>query len=182
MFFRLRVPLITLAVLFVCLSVHELGHAAAGYLTGGRITAIVLLSLRPQVRIAGSGTAAIEAFRAVAGSACYLLFYSILALICPRSREEWRAVSYAASLFAAVEVLGWTLSSLAGTASMGPNDAEDFIAVSQANRYLVAAVAACIGVAGATALRWLNRRRTSSLPQSSATPVHPLAKSAAGGA
>jgi hypothetical protein len=179
-FFRLHLPLITVAVLCLGLSVHEMGHAAAAYLTGGRVSEFVLFSLRPHVRIAGNATAAAEALRAIAGSACFLLFYAILSVVCPRSREEWRAVRCAASLFAVVELLGWTVSSLAGTASAGPNDAADFVASTQWNRYVVAATAAGIGGIGAAALRAFERRRVrSNSPSSETSSVRPLAKAAA---
>jgi hypothetical protein len=162
-----RSPFLVSLALFVCLCTHELGHAVAGWLTGGTVTQFALFSLPPHVRIAGSASPAQEAVRDAASSLTYLLVYAIFALATRRVRGEWELVRYAASLFALVEILGWILSSFLGTSIMGPNDADDFLAASGASPYLLAGSAAAVGVLGAIGLRllaWPGFRAETQLP------------------
>jgi hypothetical protein len=146
--------LVFLATFIVCVCIHETGHMLAGVLTGGRITEIALVSFTPHVRIAGDCTPAVECVRAAAGSAFFLAAYFAMALL-HRECEVKRAASY----FALVELLGWVLSSAVSPAAMGPNDAAHFLEISGANRFLVAGVAAGIGIGGAALLRVLTRAR-----------------------
>lgn len=152
---RFRSPLTILATLFVCVCLHEAGHAIAGLVTGGRILEFAVFAAPPHVRIAGEGSAAVEAVRDAAGTGFFLLLYAAFLAARPR----WEDVRHGASLFACVELSGWTLSSLLGTGAMGPNDAGQFIAVTGTSPYLVAAGAAAIGLAGAMLVRRLDRRR-----------------------
>ena len=148
-------------------------------MTGGRVTHAALLTFRPHVRIEGVGSPFQESLRAVAGSGFYLAIYLVGAMFSPGVRGYWRDVRDAASWFAAVELLGWTLSSLFGAAVTGPNDADQFIAVSGASRVLVAFGAIGLGAAGAglLSLASRNRLRRIARPQTAAA----LAASAAGG-
>ena len=134
---------------------------------------MALLTFLPHVRIAGSGTAMEESLRAAAGSGFYLAVYLIAALCSRRARGYCRDVRDAASWFAAVELIGWTLSSLFGAGITGPNDADHFIEVSGASRFVVAAAAAGMGGLGVLLLRRTPRRRS--------LPAPALAASAAGG-
>ena len=138
----------------MCICVHESGHALAGYLTGGRITEIALVSLTPHVRIAGECTRLEECVRAAAGSAFFLIVYFAFALI-----RRGDVVREAASWFAVVELLGWVLSSAVSPTAMGPNDATRLLEVSGANRFTVAVVAASVGLLGYALLHALTRAR-----------------------
>jgi len=161
--FRFRPVILYLATFFVCICVHESGHALAGYFTGGRITEIALVSFTPHVRIAGECTRLEECVRAAAGSAFFLTVYFAFAMM-----RRGDVVREAASWFAVVELLGWVLSSAVSPTAMGPNDAARLLEVSGANRFTVAAVAASIGLLGYALLRALLRARIR--PQSQ-TPV-----------
>jgi hypothetical protein len=179
---RARFPLIILATLFVCLCAHEAGHVLAAVATGGSVTDITLFSLRPHVRIAGTASTAGEAIRAAGGSAWFLFLYAVAAITWRRPSGDWQIANYAMSLFAAVEILGWVTSSLAGQSVTGPNDASDFLEVSGANPYLVASVAAAIGVCVGLVVRGLERRRSGEIPTPGASEeVRALARGAAGG-
>ncbi len=138
---------------------------------------VAVLTFLPHVRIEGSGTTPVESLRAAAGSAFYLAVYLIAALYSRRARGYWRDVRDAASWFAAVELIGWTLSSLFGAGVTGPNDADRFIEVSGVSRFVVAVAAAGLGVAGVLLLRRAPRRAPQPAPQTTRT----LAASAAGG-
>jgi hypothetical protein len=152
--------LVFFATFFVCICIHETGHVLAGVLTGGRITEIALVSFTPHVRIAGECTPAVECVRAAAGSAFFLATYFAMALLLYRESEARRAASW----FAVVELLGWVLSSAVSPTAMGPNDAAHFVEISGANRFLVAGMAAGIGIGGAALLRVLPRARVRTQP------------------
>jgi hypothetical protein len=143
-----------LATFFVCICVHESGHALAGYLTGGRITEIALVTLTPHVRIAGECTRFEECVRAAAGSAFFLIAFFAFALM-----RRGDVVREAASWFAVVELLGWVLSSVFSPSVMGPNDAARLLEVSGANHFTVAAAAVSVGFLGYASLRALTRPR-----------------------
>ena len=166
----------------MCLCAHEAGHVLAAVATGGTVTDIALLNSRPHVRIAGAASATGEAVRAVGGSVWFLLLYAVAAVRWRRPRGDWQVVKYAMSLFAAVEILGWSISCLAPPSIMGPNDAADFLAVSHVNPYLVAAVAGGIGVCGRLALGALDSRPMAEpRMENVGEKVRALARGAAGG-
>jgi hypothetical protein len=77
---------VALGTLLLSLFIHELGHTAAAYLSGGRITEFSVLTLQPHVRIDGVGTPAMEAFRAAAGSGLFLLIYFLSLRLIPSDR------------------------------------------------------------------------------------------------
>lgn len=135
----------------------------------------------PHIRISGAATAAREAFRDAAGSGGFLLMYAVFAVATLRSYSRWEMVRLAASLFAGIEIAGWVLSSLVSPAVMGPNDAHDFLVVTGASPYMVAGIAASVGVLGWCVLRLLERFRVCPEPQpESHETVRVLAKAATG--
>src|SRR4051794_10847178 len=110
------------------LSLHEFGHVLAAYGTGGTVTDLVVFSLRPHVRVLGTATQNQEVLRAVAGSASSLLACFVF-LLAVRSRSAaCRLARHMATAFAAAELLGWSLSSLARAQSPSPDDAERLFA------------------------------------------------------
>ena len=155
----LRFLLVTAATFLLCLSLHELGHAIAGCITGGMITEIAIFSLPPHVRIAGDAGTAGEMFRSAGGSGFFLLLYFVACIIVRPWNVVSRQVREMASWFAAIEVGGWVLASMVKPDAFGPNDAERFLAVSGMHPASLAAVCVFIGAAGALALYAARERR-----------------------
>ena len=141
-----------MAVLLAGLSLHELGHVLAVWMTGGRITEWVVFSLTPHVRTAGSCGNSQEAFRAAAGSALVLLLVFAFLPWRPVRGYVWQFVQDIAFWFAMVEVAGWVLCSLFPRES-GPNDAARFLEVSGMSRFAVAGVCAAVGSIAVLCLR-----------------------------
>lgn len=130
----------------LCVAVHELGHALAGYATGRQITEVVLFSLRPHVRLYGTASPAQDAFSAAAGSALVMLLWFCWLLLPYSARHRW--ITDVASSFAGVELLGWTLSSLLPPHGSSADDAVRFLAVSRVSPDLVVMVCVLLAVAG----------------------------------
>jgi hypothetical protein len=171
---------IAAGTLLACLAVHEFGHALAAWITGGGVGEFVLFSLRPHVRILGAATQAHEAWRTVAGSACSLAACFALLLLGPARSTGWQTSKDMAAIFAAVELIGWSLSSVTRPHSVSPDDAERFLECSGTNPYLVVAACVLIGFAGILAFRRSEQGRRTylvesqpcmSAPESTSAPI-----------
>lgn len=141
MFARFKLPLLALLTLLACLSIHEFGHILGAWMSGGRVTRISILTLRPHVMIAGAATDAQEGFRAAAGTGLSVLVFLLFAATRRRGGLAVRLMHAVALSFVGAELLGWMLSALFPGAS-GPDDARYFLAVSGFSRHSVAAVCA----------------------------------------
>jgi len=129
-FDRMRAVFLGLLTLFVCVCLHESGHALATLASGGRIVHFEIFSTQPHVQITdevSSPNLFTTAIRAVSGSGFTLLILgTLLAMstrILPRIVEETMA------LFAGVELLGWNLSALLHPWGPQPNDAGLFLSL-----------------------------------------------------
>ena len=152
-----------ICTILACLSIHEFGHMAAAWLSGGAIGEVVLFSLRPHVQILGSATHLEEAFRAVAGSASSLIICFAFVLAGPVSGSGWQLVKDVATAFGCVELLGWSLSSISRTPSISPDDAELFLTASGYSPWIIIAACGMIAVAGILAFRISESRRNKHL-------------------
>jgi len=155
---RIPRPLIAIAALFVCLTIHELGHVFAAYLTGGAVQDFVVFSLVPHVRISAAATPAIKAFRAVSGSACSLLLCLSILLAVRSNTGVKRIAKDAVTAFACVELAGWSISSLTQTLSSSPDDAQTFLSASRVSPFTVIAVCALLVAMGVCLVRIGERR------------------------
>lgn len=104
-------PVLCICTVLAAIAIHETGHAVAGYLTGGHVEEVVLLSVRPHVSMNGPFTREATAWTAAAGSSSIFLAWALWVLIAG-SGPAWRASVRAFSLMAFVEACGWFLSSL----------------------------------------------------------------------
>jgi hypothetical protein len=164
-------PLIAIAALFVCLTIHELGHVLAAYLSGGTVQEVVVFSLVPHVGISGTATAEIEAIRAVSGSALSLVFCLAILLAVRGNTAARRIAKDAVTAFACVELTGWSLSSLTQTLSSSPDDAQHFLSAAGVSRFTVVAMCALLVAMGVWLFRVSERRahpRFESRPQARA--------------
>jgi hypothetical protein len=151
-----RTFIVAFATLWACLGIHEMGHVAAAYLSGGRVETVVLFSLEPHVAITGAATNGQSAFRAVAGSATSILACVFFLLAAPRFGAAWQMARDTSVVFSYVELIAWSLSSLTHAHSSSPDDAERFLASSGASPYLVVAI--CCGLAALGLLAFLTAR------------------------
>ena len=104
-----------------CLLTHELAHAFAAIGCGGGIRDLALLSLTPHVSVSGVFTVAQNTWICAAGSAAELLLFSIALLVGPRIGGGRLAIEVTGT-FAAIELVGWTISALAYPS--GPHDSD----------------------------------------------------------
>jgi hypothetical protein len=132
---------------FLCLAIHEIGHAAAGLFCGGSVREFALLSPVPHVRLDGTFSAAQASWIALAGSLSELLLFLAAA---------WARAGIAVEVtgaFAAIELVGWTLAALLFPGGPRDNDGWDFLAQSGVSKWGVMAVCAAVGVLVAIAWR-----------------------------
>jgi hypothetical protein len=138
---------------FFCLAIHEAGHAAVGLFCGGSIREFVLLSPVPHVRLDGTFSAAQSSWIAVAGTLGELLLFAAAA---------WARAGIAAEvtgMFAAIELVGWTVAASLFPGGPQDNDAWDFLARAGVSKWGVIAVCAAVGV-----LVWMGWRRNLNTP------------------
>lgn len=105
----------------LCLVVHELAHALAAVCCGGGIRDFVLLSVTPHVLVRGEFTLAQHSWICVAGSLAEILLFPLALLTAPRTRLGRVAVEVT-GVFAAIELIGWTLAAL--SYPNGPRDTD----------------------------------------------------------
>jgi hypothetical protein len=91
---------------------HELAHAFAAICCGGGIRDFVLLSLTPHVSVSGAFTMAQNTWICAAGSVAELLLFLLALVVAPRTGGGRLAIEVTGT-FAAIELVGWTLSALA---------------------------------------------------------------------
>ena len=108
----LRVPLLLSATLLICITVHEVGHAVATVVTGGRVREFSVLGFRPHISVQGNFTDAQNAAKSIAGSGTFLAVWTLFIVSLPRGRSRFFEVKAATAFFAFIEVLGWALASL----------------------------------------------------------------------
>jgi hypothetical protein len=109
-----RIPVV-LSVAFLsgaCLLTHELAHAFAAICCGGGIQNWVLLSVTPHVSVSGVFTIAQNTWICAAGSASELLLFFVALVAAPRTVGGRLAIEVTGT-FAAIELVGWTVSALA---------------------------------------------------------------------
>src|SRR5690242_18024792 len=162
-------------MLFLFVTVHESGHLLAGWLTGGHVREIALLSVQPHVRILGNSSPRVEAVRSAAGSGLSLLAAYAFLLFAPAA---WFMARDTATAFGCIELLGWTLSSLTGAHNPNPDDAEHFLAISGASPYAVVAVCAALGCIGFLIIRRTEMRRRTCVEAAGAQTPPLLVRSA----
>jgi hypothetical protein len=139
----------------VCISLHEGGHALAGWATGAQLTKFDVLSLRPNVEMRGPSSPEVDALRATAGSALMVAMWFVAMVLVPLGRG--RFVLPTVSCFAGMEVLGWFLSAAVHPWQPQVNDAGLFLNLSGMNPFV--AVVVCITVASAGWLLFQTRER-----------------------
>jgi hypothetical protein len=132
--------------IMLCITVHELGHAAAARVTGERVNHFVLLSLRPHVRVAGPSTPEQTAFKAAAGSGLLLAGWLAFVALFPRARKYWPAVAVS-FLVVLIGALAWVLSSVSYPYGPRGDDVGKFIRYSGVHPAAVSAW--CLMTAGA---------------------------------
>ena len=153
-----RSVLIALGTLLALLCIHELGHVLAAWLTGASIAEIVIIDLRPHVRILGSANHAQQAFRAASGSGLALLAGFCFLLSSPVAGAGWRIARDAAAAFGCVELLGWCLSALSPSGSPAPDDTARFLAASGFGPGAILPVCLGVALAGVFVVRTAERR------------------------
>jgi hypothetical protein len=132
---------------FLCLTIHEIGHAAAGLLCGGQVREFVVLSLVPHVRLTGTFSAAQASWIALAGSTGPLLLFAGMA---------WAKAGLAFEVtgaFAVIELVGWTVAAAFFPGGPQDNDAWDFLTRSGVSKWGVLATCGVVGVLLWMALR-----------------------------
>ena len=149
----LNLPLTALATMLGALFLHEAGHAAATYLTGGAVIRIVLLSEVPHIEYSGVGTAATEALRAISGSGLVIsLSFAILMLF------GWTSIfTRTLAFFSLAEFAGWIFS--ASFPDQAPNDASAFIARSGLPPHVVGFASFAVALACCSLIAIRSKRR-----------------------
>jgi uncharacterized membrane protein len=127
-----------------CLLSHELAHGFAAICCGGGIRDFVLLSLTPHVSVSGVFTIAQNTWICAAGSAAELLFFLLTLVIAPRTGDGRLAIEVTGT-FAAIELVGWTLSALAYPHGPRNTDVWQFLTSSGYHPMLV--LAGCLSTA-----------------------------------
>jgi hypothetical protein len=127
-----------------CMIIHELAHAIAAICCGGGIGEFVLLSLTPHVSVSGSFTHAQNTWICAAGSASELLLFLIALALAPRTVGGRVAVEVTGA-FAAIELVGWTLSALAYP--HGPRDTDVWKFLTSSGFPPVLVLGACLATA-----------------------------------
>ena len=133
-----RIPVV-LSVAFLsgaCLLTHELAHAFAAICCGGGIRHFVLLSVTPHVSVSGVFTLTQNTWICAAGSAAELLLFLIALVAAPRTGSGRLAIEVTGT-FAAIELVGWTLSALAYPYGPRSSDVWKFLTSSGYNPILV---------------------------------------------
>jgi hypothetical protein len=137
-----------------CLLVHELAHAVAAVCCGGGIREFVLLSVTPHVRVDGTFTWAQHSGICVAGSLAEILLFPLALLAAPRTRAGRLAIEVT-GIFAAIELIGWTLSALSYPNGPRDTDVWKFLAASGIHPWTVPAV--CLAAATLCAAAYRTR-------------------------
>lgn len=144
-----------LACLLAGVVIHELGHVFAALCCGATVRDLTFLSVRPGVRVLGSFSPAQEMFMAVAGSGAVLMVWLLWRLTRPGSRIAGETLS----CFAAVELLGWSLSAMSYPAPDVSRDVSRFIRAAQFHPAWVIAGCLLLAAAGLLIARWTRRAR-----------------------
>uniref|UniRef100_Q028D1 Peptidase M50 n=1 Tax=Solibacter usitatus (strain Ellin6076) TaxID=234267 RepID=Q028D1_SOLUE len=155
-------PLVAVLTTLACLGMHEFGHVAAAWLTGGHVSEVVVFSSLPHVRVLGLASPAQEAFRAVAGSLASLGACLVFVLATPGG-ARWQFARDAATTFAYIELTGWLLSSLLYGYTRNSDDAQYFVQISGVSPHIVALTCVALAAAGLAILRLRGRRGTLSI-------------------
>ena len=119
-----------------CLLTHELAHTFAAICCGGGIRQFVLLSVTPHVSFSGIFTLAQNTWICAAGSAAELLLFLIALVAAPRTGSGRLAIEVTGT-FAAIELVGWTVSALAYPYGPRSSDVWKFLTSSGYNPMLV---------------------------------------------
>jgi hypothetical protein len=138
---------------FLCLAIHEIGHAAAGLWFGAHVREFVLLSPVPHVRLTGTFSGTQASWIALAGSISEVLLFAAAA---------WARAGIAVEVtgaFAAIELVGWTIAATLYPGGPRDNDAWDFLAQSGISKWGVMAVCAAVG-----AVVWMGWRTRRNAP------------------
>jgi hypothetical protein len=137
-----------------CLVVHELAHAFAAIYCGGGVRELVLVSLTPHVSVRGAFTLAQNTWICAAGSAAELLLFAIALVAAPRTGGGRLAVEVTGA-FAAIELVGWSISALAYPYGPRNTDVWKFLTSSGYHPGLV--LVACVSAAGLFLLAYRSR-------------------------
>ena len=146
-FGRAALALRALAAVVLYIAAHEGGHVLAGLATGGAVTQVTLVSLKPSVTLRGLSTPYEQALAAAAGSALVVALWFAFMLLRRTKHETFNSNAF--TLFAGIELLAWFVS--AGTHQFAPqrNDVTKFLDSSGFEPLLVAAVVGAIAVLAA---------------------------------
>jgi hypothetical protein len=161
-FHGLRLPLLLVTTLFMCVTVHEIGHVLATVASGGQVTEFSVLGFRPHITVSGKFTEAQNAGKSVAGSGTFLAVWTLFIIAMPRGRSRFFEIKAATAFFAFVEVLGWTLASLKYPRGPRSDDPWKFISFTGLQPELV--TAACIAMMLAVWILYRWRTRPVTLP------------------
>ena len=124
-----------------CLVTHELAHAFAAICCGGGIRDFVLLSRTPHVSVSGVFTILQNTWICAAGSAAELLLFLSALLLAPRTGGGRLAIEVTGT-FAAIELVGWTLSALAYP--YGPHNSDVWKFLTSSGYHPMSVFAACL--------------------------------------
>jgi uncharacterized membrane protein len=127
-----------------CLLIHELAHAFAAVCCGGGVRDLVLLSLTPHVSVSGVFTLAQNTWICAAGSASELLLFLVALIAAPRTGSGRLAVEVTGA-FAAIELVGWTVSALAYP--YGPRDTDVWKFLTSSGYHPALVFSACVSAA-----------------------------------
>jgi hypothetical protein len=141
LFCGLRLGLCGLLAVLVYVCAHEGGHVLAALATGRSVVDVTLLSLTPRISLAGSSTAAQDAFAAAAGSGLVVLIATAWALVSRRVTFG----SQAAGFFAGIELLAWFVSAAVHSFAAPGNDVTKFIVFSGLGSGWVVLAVGCVG-------------------------------------
>jgi hypothetical protein len=146
-FGRAALALRALAAVLLYIAAHEGGHVLAGLVSGGTVTQVNLVSLKPSVRLRGLSTPSEQAIAAAAGSALVVSLWFAFMLLRPTKQETFNSNAF--TLFAGIELFAWFVS--AGTHQFAPqrNDVTKFLDASGLQPLLLLAVVGAIAVLAA---------------------------------
>lgn len=149
-----RVPVVLSIAFFstACLLIHELAHAVAALCCGGGIREFVLLSATPHVQVSGTFSWAQHSWICVAGSLAEIAMFPLALIAAPRTRGGRVAIEVT-GVFAAIELVGWTVSALAYPSGPRDTDVWKFLSNSGVHPWVVPGACLAAALLGAWAYR-----------------------------